>query len=184
MAPAISWIDSEGHRAAAIEGFYQDVISELGRRFFEPRGMDVWQAISEIHTQTDLLAKLRASMEDIETHPFIAVDRYTSDDDIETAARAIRSMQDKNLGGRPARDPLLAIKCAALLYDHNYRIPEDRRRRRWTHYRLADELGLDPHKGSTNERPEVRHKRLTEIGKEYVALGEKLREERQKNMWA
>jgi hypothetical protein len=183
--PAISWIDSEGHRAAAVERFYQDLISELGRRFFEPRGLDVWQAVSEIHTQTDLLAKLRASMENIETHPFIAVDRYTNDEDVDAAARAIRSMQEvKNPGGRPSRDPLLAIKCAALHYDHNYRDSDDRRRWRWSYHRLAEDLGLVPPDDTSNEDPELRHKRLTYIGKKYVKLGEELRKERQRNMRA
>jgi hypothetical protein len=182
--PAISWLDSEGHRAAAVERFYQDVISELGRRYFAPRGLDVWQAVSEIHTQTSFLAELRTRIENIETNPFIAVDRYTTDDDIETAARAIRSMQGRNPGGRPARDPLLAIKCAALHYDHNHRDPDDRRVRRWSYHRLAKELDLDPVENTGREDPDKRHNRLVDVGKEYVRLGQELRNERQKNIRA
>lgn len=171
MEPAIEWIDSEGHRAEAIEEFYQSLITELGRQFFEPRGYDVWQVVSDIYSGTDLLKTLRTRMTKIETHPYITVGKDTSDEDIQWAARVIRSMRDKNRGGRPARDKLIAIKCAALYHEHNHRDPNDGRRKRWTYERLAREIILEAN-------PDKRAKHPKRVGEEYVRLGECLRRKR------
>jgi hypothetical protein len=105
--PAIEWIDSEGHRADAIDEFYRAVIAELGKRHFEPQGQDVWQAASDIYAQTNLLHKLRTKT--IETHPYVVVDRDTPDEDILEAARTIRAIKGRKLGGRPPRKKLVAI---------------------------------------------------------------------------
>src|SRR5215211_4225018 len=114
-------------------------------------------------------------MQEAETQPRIVVDKDTPDKEILHAGRTIRAMQEKNPGGRPPRDKLTAIKCAALYHDHNSRDPEDERRKRWTFERLAQEIVLSsPHSGR-------RYKSLQRVGKEYVTLGEYLRKERTKN---
>lgn len=177
--PAIEWIDSEGHRVDAVEEFYRAVITELGRRHFETRGEDVWQAVSEIYGETDLLHRLEDKK--IETHPYVVVDRYTSNADILEAAHKIRSMVGKRQGGRPPRDQFVAIKCAALYDDHNYQETKDRRVMHWSYERLVDEFNLDPSYDAREDDPMRRRKRRGRIGKSYVNLGRKLRQERKKN---
>lgn len=179
--PAIEWVDSEGYRADIIEEFYRGVIAELGRRYIDPQGEGVWQAIDEIYKQTGLLDELRRKLKQIEAHPYIAVDKHTPEEDILIAARKIRALRGKKLGGKPPRDPLVAIKCAALYHDHNYQQPEDKRMKRWSYEHLVEELKLDPAEEATREDPRLRRKRLTRLGKNYVRLGEELRKERLKN---
>lgn len=178
----IEWVDSRGHRVVAMEEFYQGLLEELDRRHFKPRGEDIWQEVSEIYNETDLLEKLQTKMREAETHPYIAVSKGTSDDDILCAAREIRATQAKDSGGRPPRDKLLAIKCAALYNDHNYKDPNTGRWR-WTYEGLVEELGLDPaekdHK--VNKKDPKERERRKAIAKEYVKLGEECQKERSIN---
>jgi hypothetical protein len=90
------------------------------------------------------LERLRTRMREIETHPYIAVRKDTSDEDVLSAARVIRAMRGKNPGGKPSRDKLTAIKCAALFHDHNFKDPQNKGRSRYTYESLVEEFELDP----------------------------------------
>ena len=183
IAPPVEYIDSVGQRADALEEFYRGVIEELGRRHFAPLGEDVYQAISDIYKQTDLLERLQTRMREIETHPYIAVNKDTSNEDVLSAARVIRARRGKNPGGKPSRDKLTAIKCAALFHDHNFKDPQNKGRSQYTYESLVEKFELDPAENAreVNKQDHKERERRKAIGKEYVKLGEQLRKERQRN---
>lgn len=152
----VEWIDSEGRMAAAVEEYYQRLLEEVWSRRFGPYSENVWEVVSQIHSETDLLENLATRTDGLETHPYVSADR--------------------NPAGRPPIIESLAIKCAALYYDHNGSDDTtDKRIKRWTHARLAKEIIL-PHPNSPQ-----RSKSPKDVGARYVRAGEKLREMRRKN---
>lgn len=91
----------------------------------------------------------------------IVVDEYTKEEDVVAAFRAIKAAYGyRNPGGKPPIDKLTAVQCAVLYDDHNGTDPEDRRVKRWSHKKLAANLGLK------NERS----------AEEHVKRGRELRE--------
>ena len=152
----IEWIDSEGQTVAAVEEYYQRLIEEVWSRRFEAYSENVWEVVSRIHSDTDLLGKLAARRDELETYPYVSADR--------------------NPAGRPPIIESLAIKCAALYYDHNgFDDTTDKRFKRWTHERLAKEIIL------RHPNYRRRSKNPKDVGARYVKAGEKLREVRRKN---
>ncbi|PLS82385.1 MAG: hypothetical protein CYG60_24555 [Actinobacteria bacterium] len=181
----IRWMDSAGHRVDALDQFYQGVLEELGKRYFEPRGEHVWQVFSDICNETDLVERLRTRTREIEaseTHPYVEVG-LASDDEISRAVRKIRTLTGKNSGGAPTTDEFKAIKCAALYDDHNAKDPKDGRRRTYTSLSLVEELKLDTAEGSRKVKKKDSEERVrrTQIGRRYLRKGRKLRKEREAN---
>ncbi len=100
----------------------------------------VWDLVEE----RGLLDQFRVDMKEIPRHLYIDVREGTTARDVENAYRVIRDIQGRQnqKGGAPPRDPLIAIQCAVLHDRHNSIDPADKRRRKWTHKKLADRFGL------------------------------------------
>jgi hypothetical protein len=154
--------------------FYDALIVELGRRYVEPTGKSTTEAISEILIETGLLEQHSAE-QCWDRRAYVALEDLPKDDDVQNALQMFRATRGTDLGGRYPRDPLLAIKCAALYHDHNPRDPEDKRYKRWSYERLVKELGLD--KRASGQKS----KNLKRVGEGYVKYGEKLRQKRGRN---
>lgn len=80
-----------------------------------------------------------------ERNPFryyIPVDEHTTAEGVEAARRAIQVAHRRKApaGGRRPISPLVALQCAILHDDHNGTDPEDKRGKRWSYKRLAQEF--------------------------------------------
>jgi len=74
---------------------------------------------------------------------YIQVNEWTTEKDVRNAFRLIRQTQLRHQeGGAPKRSQLLAVQCAVLYDRHNSADPADKRRRKWSYERLAQEFGL------------------------------------------
>jgi hypothetical protein len=172
VAPPIRWLPTPSEVSDQITDFYDELIGELGRRYVQPTGKSTSEAINEILMDTDLLKK-HGGEQRWDRRPYVALDDLPQNQDVENALRMVRATREKDRGGRHPRDRLLAIKCAALYYNHNAKAPEDKRRRRWTYERLAEEIV---------EQASGQHsKNKKRVGEEYVKLGQELRRKREKN---
>lgn len=179
----IRWINA-GHHVDALDEFYQGVLEELGKRYFEPRGEHVWQAFSDICNETDLVERLRTrtrEIEEAETHPYVEVG-LASNDEISRAVSEIRTLRGKNPGGAPPTDAFMAIKVAALYDDHNAEDPIDKRSRKYTPESLVEELGLDKAQRVRTVKKELAEgKRREAVAKRYLKVGRQLRKEHETN---
>lgn len=120
------------------------------------------QLLTELEKEDpELRERYRRKVERDEGCYFIEVDEHTSPEDVANAFRMIRAVQKRNLGGRPGRDELVALQCAVLHDRYNQPDPTDRRRRKWTHKRLAEKFGL----------------KSARAAEEYVATGREILEE-------
>lgn len=73
----------------------------------------------------------------------ITVDEHTTEADVRQAYRRIVSARrEAAKGGRPERDHFVAVQCAISYDEDNPPDQSDRRKRRWTHAKLAEEFGL------------------------------------------
>jgi hypothetical protein len=134
------------------------VLNKISERL-KPRGIDLGAMIREAESE------LQDELGDIDArNPFrfyIEVDDYTTEADVRQAFRMLRTQKGIRLKGTPGRDSLVAVQCAILYDRHNRSDPTDKRRRKWTYKRLAEEFEL------ASER----------AAKEYVAIGRKILEE-------
>lgn len=187
IASSIRWLPTLSQLSDRLGEFYDALIEELGRRYVEPTGKGTTEAINEILVETGLLEEYQSSFVLNEQHwdlcPYIALDDLPQEKDVVNALRQVRATREKDLGGRPPLDRLLAIKLAALFHEHYSKDPEDRRRWRWTYESLVDEFGLDKaEKVRKADKEDVRErKRRRRIGERYVRLGEELRRKRKRN---
>ena len=187
IAPPIRWLPTLSQLSDRLGEFYDALIEELGRRYVEPTGKGTTEAINEILVETGLLEEYQLSFVLTEQHwdlrPYIALDDLPQEEDVVNALRLVRATREKDPGGRPRRDPLLAIKLAALYRDHNSKDSEDRRRQRWTYESLVDEFGLNKlEKVRKVDKKDVRERRRRiRIGERYVRFGEEFRRKREKN---
>jgi hypothetical protein len=187
IAPPIRWLPTLSQLSNRLGEFYDALIEELGRRYVEPTGKGTTEAINEILVETGLLEEYQLSFVLTEQHwdlrPYIALDDLPQEEDVVNALRLVRATREKDPGGRPRRDPLPAIKLAALYRDHNSKDSEDRRRQRWTYESLVDEFGLDKlEKVRKVDKKDVRERRRRiRIGERYVRFGEEFRRKREKN---
>jgi hypothetical protein len=187
IASPIRWLPTLSQLSERLGEFYDALIEELGRRYVEPTGKDTIEAINEILLETGLLKEYQSSFELDEQRwdlrPYILLDDLPQEKDVVNALRLVRATMEKDSGGKPPRDRLLAIKLAALHDEHNFRYPENRRRWRWTYERLVDEFGLDEaEKVRKVDKEDVRErKRRIRIGERYVKLGQDLRMKRKRN---
>jgi hypothetical protein len=177
IASSIRWLPTLSQLSDRLGEFYDALIEELGRRYVEPTGKGTTEAINEILVETGLLEEYQSSFVLNEQHwdlcPYIALDDLPQEKDVVNALRRVRATREKDLGGRPPLDRLLAIKLAALFHEHYSKDPEDRRRWRWTNESLVDEFGLDKaEKVRKADKEDVRErKRRRRIGERYVRLG-------------
>jgi hypothetical protein len=187
IASSIRWLPTLSQLSDRLGEFYDALIEELGRRYVEPTGKGTTEAINEILVETGLLEEYQSSFVLNEQHwdlcPYIALDDLPQEKDVVNALRRVRATREKDLGGRPPLDRLLAIKLAALFHEHYSKDPEDRRRWRWTNESLVDEFGLDKaEKVRKADKEDVRErKRRRRIGERYVRLGEELHRKRKRN---
>jgi hypothetical protein len=187
IASSIRWLPTLSQLSDRLGEFYDALIEELGRRYVEPTGKGTTEAINEILVEIGLLEEYQSSFVLNEQHwdlcPYIALDDLPQEKDVVNALRRVRATREKDLGGRPPLDRLLAIKLAALFHEHYSKDPEDRRRWRWTNESLVDEFGLDKaEKVRKADKEDVRErKRRRRIGERYVRLGEELHRKRKRN---
>jgi hypothetical protein len=187
IASLIRWLPTLSQLSDRLGEFYDALIGELGRPYLEPTGKGTTEAINEILVETGLLEEHQAFFildeQRWDLRPYIALDDLPKDEDVVNALRLVRATREKDPGGRPRRDPLLAIKLAALYRDHNSKDPEDRRRQRWTYESLVDEFRLDGAEEVRKvDKVDVRERRRRiRIGERYVRFGEEFRRKREKN---
>ena len=124
VAPPIRWLPTHGQVADLVGDFYDALIGEIGRRYVEPTGKRTTEAVNEILLETGLLEDYQSSFDLDEQRwdlrPYIALDDLPKDEDAVKALRLVRATRDKDTGGKPRRDELLAIKLAALKDEHNW----------------------------------------------------------------
>jgi hypothetical protein len=73
----------------------------------------------------------------------ILPDEHSTEADERKARWKIASIRKKaSKGGAPKRDPFIAVQCAIWYDEDNPPDQSDRRKRRWTHAKLAEEFGL------------------------------------------
>ena len=97
-----------------------------------------------------------------EDEPFmeyrIVVTEQTTLKDVENAFRAIKAAyKTEDFGGRPLMNKLIALQCAILYDDHNERDPQDPRRWKWTHKKLAEKFKLTGKGGQISTRAAKAH---------------------------
>ena len=115
---------------------------EVQEKYLEPLGLNLWEMIEDVWETTDLLQRYQDKTKANPALPYIAGVGTTGED----ARRAIGLIKAGFGGcskeGAPTRDPLVALQAAILYVRHNAPDPNDRRKKRWTYKRLAEELGL------------------------------------------
>ena len=124
--------------------FWKRVLDHIGERYLEPQGVDVETLLEAVMLDIPGLHEEHSEKyKQYSTHYYIEVDESTILDDVKNAFRMIRSVQkERPKAVRLPRDRLTAVQCALLHARHNQADPEDKRRRRWTHVKLADHFGL------------------------------------------
>jgi hypothetical protein len=109
------------------------LLEELGRRYLEPAGIDVEEAVNTIMATTNLNAEYRRKKRDLrrEWH-IIAAEGVTADDANKAASRLPTVREARSPGGRASRNRLVALQCA-MLYDEpdssTTDLPKSERRR-------------------------------------------------------
>ncbi len=94
---------------------WREVIAELGRRYLAPQGIDVDAAVKAILHERGLLEEYLVRGAAIPLQRLIAVEPFTTEADVRRAFQVIAATQpERNKGGRPPIDPLVAVQCALL----------------------------------------------------------------------
>lgn len=124
--------------------FWKRVLDHIGERYLESQGMDVETLLEDVLLDVPGLREEHAEKyKQYSTRYYIEVDDFTTLDDVKSAHRMIRSVQkERPKPVKPPRDRLTAVQCALLYVRHNQADLEDKRRKRWTHAKLADHFGL------------------------------------------
>jgi hypothetical protein len=143
--------------------YWHRILRSIGERYLEAWDVDV-EDVLERATWSDSSWEIPGLYEEVvEKHEqyskryYIEVDEFTSLEDVKSAFRMIRSIQQPKRT-KPPRDRLIAVQCAILYDQHNQPDLEDKRRRRWTYKKLAKEFELSSHRAA----------------KYHVALGRKI----------
>jgi len=96
----------------AERSLWMEAIAELGRRYFEPECLDVFEIVAAIIRETGLADEARRQFASLPLQPQITVDPETTKEDVLGAFRIIADMQPERVaGGRPPLDPLVAVQC-------------------------------------------------------------------------
>jgi len=126
------------------ERYWYSVLFKIWELHLKPQGLEFWGVLEEIDEKYPEFqqAHQEASRRNHPRH-YIKVDEHTTEDDVRHAFRMISRMHESRPGGgRPRRDPLMALQCAILYDRHNERDPKDPRRKKWTYEKLAKRFGL------------------------------------------
>ena len=125
-----------------------ETIVEIERHHIDPASIEGSRLIAEVWDRNPRLENQRhAAWEAVQHRRYIEVDEYTTEDDVRRAFRMIAATREgkhkeSSRGGRPWRDPLIAVQCALLHRRHNEQDPQDRRRKKWTYKKLAEKFEL------------------------------------------
>jgi hypothetical protein len=160
IAPPIEQMRNQLELKFAVYGYWLDTMQILQEEHLKPLGLDVWDMLEEVQdNHPELMEKYRQKLSENPPRYYIAVEEDTTEEDARRAHRLIKDALDGSSRKRaPSRDPLVAVQCA-LLYDrYNAVGPTDKRRRKWTYARLAEEFGL----------------KSVRAAKEYVAVGRQM----------
>lgn len=89
------------------------LLEELGRRYLEPAGIDVEEAVKDIMETTDLNEEYHRKKSTLrrEWH-IIAAEGVTADDANKTASMLPTVREARSPGGRASRNRLVALQCA------------------------------------------------------------------------
>src|SRR5215216_634445 len=114
---------------------------EVDRRHPE---IGVKSIIQGILDNEDFARSLHSRLEEIPKRYYLDVREDTSLEDIRHGYHVIKGLHGsrRNRSGAPARDSLIAVQCAVLYDKFNEADITDRRRRKWTYKRLAEQFGL------------------------------------------
>ncbi len=142
-----------------------ELIAELGRRHFEPLGIDVYAVVNAILRETGLLEEARRRYDALPLRRLIDVDPETTKEDVLSAFRILKAIQPgRSKGGGPHLDRLTAVQCALL------------KRQGWTNRQISERFGWELRRDSYDRRrrsnPAISHVKLGEEileGREYPA---------------
>jgi hypothetical protein len=118
MAPLRRAITDDGELEKVCFWLFDRVLEELGERYLGPAGIDVEEAVQEIYDTTELNKQYNAKKSDLrrEWH-IVASDSVNANDIKRTAAMVPAVREAHSSGGRPSRNPVVAIKCTAFYDD-------------------------------------------------------------------
>jgi len=123
--------------------YYRTAIDEIGKRFLEPLGRDIWKMFNTVtgpplggeKEGRWLSGEYHERVEDNKPRPYIFVEEITSRKDVEEAFRLIKASERyPTREGRPRRDRLVALQCA-VFHDHHG----------WTYEQVASHFGWVDH---------------------------------------
>jgi hypothetical protein len=117
--------------------FWLYVIQELTKRYLKPLGLDdsdvapmvgriLADAPKELYEYVVCGEKKREKL-----RPYIAVDEYTTEEDVRRAFRMIRATQGGPSRSRHKRDPLISVECAILHDRHGWTYEQLAHRHDW-----------------------------------------------------
>jgi hypothetical protein len=133
----------DGEYAERVEAWrWERLIDEVGRRYLEPRGLDIWAMVEEVQKNPPEGFR-REYWEKMAENPhryYIEPDEGTSRKGVERAWRLIVShQQDRAVRpGQKERDLLVCLQLALLHSRYNEPDEKDPRRKRWSYPRLAE----------------------------------------------
>jgi hypothetical protein len=118
---------------------FERVLEELRERYLSPAGVDLEEALDEIVDSTKLNNQYHAKKNGLRREWHIVASDGVNANDIKKAADRIPAVREaRSSGGRASRNPVVAIKCAAV-YDDSAEegVPKSTKRRL-----LAERYGL------------------------------------------
>jgi hypothetical protein len=137
---------------------FERVLEELGERYLGPAGVDLEEAVREIFDATELGKQYRAKKGGLRREWHIVGSDGVNANDIKKAADRIPAVREaRSSGGRAARNPVVAIQCAAL-YDADDTEGEDAPKTRKRRL-LAERYGL----------PENEVKHYVQLGRDLIS---------------
>ncbi len=161
-APPIQVVKDPFRHDIARIAFMFEVIDaleeEIDRRHPE---IGVRSIIQDILDDEDFAKPMHYRLEKIPERYYLDVREDTPLEEVKRGYHVIKGLlgSQRNRSGAPSRDPLIAVQCAILYDEFNESDPADKRRRKWTHKRLAEKFGL----------------KSARAAKEYVTAGREVR---------
>jgi len=133
----------DGEVAERIEGWrWKRLIDEVGQRYLEPRGLDIWAMIEDV--QKNPPERFRQEywqfMAENPHRFYIEVDEDTPTKSVQEAFKLLASRQQGRAvrRGPKERDLLVCLQLALLHSRHNKPDEDNPRRRIWSYPRLAE----------------------------------------------
>jgi len=112
LDPPIAFVADPDDLRDAERSMWMEALAELGRRYFEPQGLDVFEIVAAILTETGLADKAKRQYASVPQQLQITVLPETTKDDVLGAFRIIAATQPERIaGGRPPLDPLVSVQC-------------------------------------------------------------------------